>query len=215
MKNKLYWLFLIILFSLKFSTSLGQSEIAAKIGYEIPRGELKWIYKPAISYSVSYARIKAGDNSQASAGVRLGFFQFKPKEDIFYYLYGKDDYGTISYSKYTVLQLVIPFRMDFYIGKSLELSLGLDGGYNYVRYEYESRNPHAVTLEETIDGKGAVAPGLGFNYKLTEAVGISVSSKYNVIFSLGSTDSNTGNFNANVGLFNTFITNNLGVFVRF
>lgn len=205
------YLFFLILFGFTFSSAYGQVEISAGVGYVVPQGELKWIYNAAPSYSLSFARIK----NQSSVGIRLGYFQFKPKQDVFYYLYGEEDYGTIKYSNYKAIQLVIPFRWDFDLGDKLELALGIEGGYTYVHYTFDDANPDSETNAENIEGKGMVAPVIGFNWKITESIGLLVNGQYNMIVSLGSIDSTSGNYNPNVGTFNTFISTNIGAFVRF
>lgn len=192
-----------------------QHEVSFKIGHEMPMGELRWVYNSAPSLSAGYSFLREGNKTNQSMGIGIGLFQFKPKEEIFYYLLDEEEYGTISYSNYKFFQLFIPFRIDYLIGDKLEIFGGVDLGYYYVSYRYENKNNFVSENSTNIEGKGAIAPKCGVNYNLSDKIGFTLQAKYNAYFSLGSSDQRSASFNSNLGTGNHFFSTQIGTYIRF
>lgn len=215
MIRKLQYVCLSLFFLLITGYGWCQSEISLKTSYEIPLGELKWIYKPNMSYLLSYSKLNEKRGKSTSVGVGIGYLSLKPKQDTFYYLLSEDEYGTAKYSNYTLIQLLGLFQWNYEVSKKAEFFWGVDAGYYYIRYEYEDKNTFVHTDGSRTEGKGAIGPKIGFTYKLSKNFGLQYLTKYNTYFSLGTTDSNSAYYNSNLGEFDFLWTNQLGVFLRF
>lgn len=214
LNEKAVFVFLIatFLFNLKI---FAQHELSLKLGHEIPMGELKWIYKSAPSISISYANLRDTRNGFSSLGIGLGFFQFRPQQETFYYLLSDKENGKISYSNYKVFQLFFPLRLDFSINEKFDFFGGADIGYYYIIFDYENNNPYVNESGRTIEGKGAFAPKAGINYNVSEKFGFTLQARYNLYFSLGQANPNSAYYNSNLGLANHFFSSHIGTYLRF
>ncbi|HEX8545648.1 MAG TPA: hypothetical protein VF691_01725 [Cytophagaceae bacterium] len=211
--NKIFLLFIIT--AIAFPEKIfAQRELSLKIGNEIPMGELRWVYKSAPSISIGFSVLKEKSKVNQSLGIGVGFFQFKPQEEIFYYLLNSEEYGTAQYSNYKVFQLFVPMRIDFLLNEKFELFGGVDFGYYYVIYSYHTKDKVIDEEGEAIEGKGALAPKAGINYNLSKKVGLTLQAKYNLYFSLGSSDQQSSSYNSNIGSANHFASLQLGTYIR-
>ena len=212
MRKQLLLFFVNIVFS---QTLFAQHELCFKSGLESPMGQMYWVYTPAASYTLSYAVHRDTKRGTLSKGVSIGYFSFSPKSDIFYYLFGDNEYGTVKYSNYSVVPITLSLQAHRTLGKKMEFLYGLDLGYNFVRFTIEDKNPYAEVTSSNIEGKGAVALKTGLNFLLSEHLGIMYQPKFNTLFSIGSTNSSSPQYNSNVGSFDIIFSNHLGVFIRF
>ncbi len=204
---------LIILMSIQ---AFSQNELRMQMGMEVPRGELKWIYKPAASISLEYGYLNDVRKGFSEIGFGLKYFRFIPKEPIFYYLVSATEYGTATYSNYSVLQLYCTYRRLLPLSQKFDIFLGGNAGYTYIKYGVDIDEPGANIQTSVLEGKGCLSPNVGLNFKLTEKVGLSFQSKYNIYFSIGQNqNTQKTNYNPDVGSINFFWTNDLGIYFRF
>ena len=185
--------------------SLAQVELALHTAYEMPLDELKEIFRPAINYQLTVSNIDQYKNKRSSFGITLGYAKFISRQDEFYYQVNEDEYGTISYDPYHVIQLALAFRKDF-IFQRFELFVGADAGYQYTIYHYLSSDPYTTDDASYIVNRAMLAPKAGFNFLINNAVSIFASARF--ICSIGGAGDNQRD------IVNTFVSPGLGVNFR-
>lgn len=186
------------------SAVVAQTEISLTPSYEVPLGELKWIYQPGMSYALNVSRVKETRVSRTTTGLEIGYLRFQPKDSVFYYLLSEEEYGTISYSNYQAIQLSLTIRRDFFLNDRVSLFIGAGVGYYYTFFDYEDRNSFVSTDGQNIEGRAGISLRLGVNVLLTESVGMLLQSKYNA--SIGQPDISS--------VYNHYLSNGLGIFIR-
>ena len=187
------------------SAAVAQTEISLTSSYEVPLGELKWIYQPGMSYALNVGRVKETRVSRSTTGIEVGYLRFQPKDSVFYYLLSEEEYGTIRYSNYQAIQLSLTLRHDFFLNDRVSLFVGAGVGYYYTFFTYLDDNSFVNTDAQVIEGRAGISPRVGVNVLLSESVGLLVQSKYNA--SIGQPDISS--------LYNHYLSSGLGVFVRF
>jgi hypothetical protein len=206
------------LITLSFSSS-AQKGVSLSVDYEIPLGELAFVYKPTTSYTFSF--LSADDDKIWNFSI--GYYSFIAKQDTFYYLVGENNYGIATQSNYSIIPLYVGLASKIRLSDKIDFLPGIDLGYYYVWYKYTSRDPMIEDSYSTvinvsgsnIEGKGVLSPKVGLSYKFTEALELKFQSKYNIFFSLGSQDSESIYYNPNVGTYNISWSNGLSLIYNF
>ena len=162
-----------------------QTELSLHTTYEVPLDELKWIFKPANNYQLSISSIDKYKNKRTALGVALGYANFTPREEVFYYLVNEGELGTISYTDYQVVQVALSPRWD-YIFNRLELFFGAYLGYQYVIYGYESADSYQTEDAKNIVSRVLMAPKAGAAFLLSEHVAVFAHLRYNCSLGFGS-----------------------------
>lgn len=163
-----------------------QVELAVQGSYEMPIDEMKWAFKPGRGVIVTVSKTKEHRKKRSVLGVNVGFSKYVPKEDLFYYLVNDDELGTIRYKDMLVYQLSMHLRQDFILQKHIELFYGLELGYHYTKYGYESRDLYIIEDSYNFIGRGAIAARAGVNFPITEHAGAFLQTKY--LVSIGASD---------------------------
>lgn len=165
--------------------------------YDMPMGNLKFTYKGAPSGGLSfYINQGAG-----TAEIGLGYREYKPKQDTFYYLVNNNDYGTATFSKFKTTM--------FYLGAAYNLSLSdaikLYGGFNLGLYitKFSSTSTDAFVNAQDIvnENEAYIAPKIGLNLALTDNIHVKVQGAYNLFSPIGKAQ-----YNSRVGTFYYSIT---------
>ena len=203
----------ILMFCCKISVA--QIEISAGSGYNLPLGELKWIYSPALSYSLALSKVKERKKSRNALGLELGYMRFQPKDSVFYYLLSEEEYGTVNYSNYQIYQLSAVIRHDFILSEHLSLFIGSGFGYYYVNFQYNQYDPYVTTEGQTIEGKFAVSPRVGISVNFNKSIGVFLHSQYNFMLSVGSLEAGSASYNSNTGSYNYYLSHVGGLYFRF
>jgi hypothetical protein len=180
MKKKIVFLVAALALS---KTLSAQMEIGVQTAYETPIDEMKWIFKPTQSFALTVMKTDKERRHRSAFGGSLGYARFTPKQDLFYYLVNDDELGTVHYSDYTIYRLAGNIRHDFILGKRIELSLGAELGYHYVKYSYQSDDAYISDGGTTIDSRVAAAPYGGVGLVLTKHISLSLQTRYLVTLS--------------------------------
>lgn len=215
LNNKVY-VIIAFLMIICFNSFSQNNRIGLSAAYNMPGGEMKWIYKNSPGIQINYSRLNSDKRERfLSYGVLLGYCKFKPVADTLYYLVdiGFDDigYGTAVYHPNTMVQLMLTFGGGLPIIRNvLGIQFGLDAGYYYTFFRYSVSDELVSTDGTEIEGKGALAPGIGFPIKLSKKIQMVPYFKYNFYFSLGSSEVGS-TYNPNVGSFNFFYTSGVSI----
>ena len=185
--------------------TIAQVEVSLSASYELPLGELKWIYQPTIGYALNLSRINETRVSRMLTGLEVGYLRFQPQEAAYYYLLDEEEYGTISYGNYQVFQFSGTFLHHALINEKLSLFIGTGVGYYYTSFTYDDSNSFVSSEGQSIEGRGAITPRVGANWMLTESLGVLAQGKYNA--TLGRPDIS--------GLYQHYLSLGLGAFVKF
>ena len=206
MKKVLKLILFTSLFSLIYVVSFAQQEreLSLLVGQTTAKGELKWVYKPATTYLLNYFVKRNESNYGFDFG--LGFFEYTPKEDTFYYLVGAANYGTITYSKYRTYQMTFGVKRNFdLLQDKVSLFLAIDFGLLRTIYDYESKDKYVEEIGggNVLNGSGGVKAGLSIF--LTPSFGFTYFSKSTAYLPV-QVDNPT---------FNKFISHNVGLAYKF
>lgn len=173
MKKMIYILLFVSLFT---NNIFAQNEIQAEIGYFYPLKNMSSIYSPTYSYGINYRSIEMDGNTGFSLGVGLAYSVFNPKTEVFYYLVGPSEYGTLKYTDYKMFQLVGFFEYHFTIFKVIEPSLGLHLGFYYYGYSYELKDKFRSISGKEFSADFGFSPKAMIQINLSENFGISISA---------------------------------------
>jgi hypothetical protein len=182
----------------KFSISVGTD-------YDAPVGNLSYTFKPTLNFNLNLLE-HSGD---FTGSISFGYHAYKPKLDTFYYQLSREgetgsplEYGKIHYQEFTAYSLYLGLVYNVDITEQLKVYSGINLGAYYT---------HLGSYQSDFMGKGDtnfheqelyIAPRLGFNFMLTDHVGIGLEGKYNFFAPTGKAQ-----YNDRVGtLYNSYAT---------
>lgn len=161
-------------------SSFGQHEISSSAGLEIPMANLTWVYKPTLSYNLSYYKMKRGwQTLKGGLGGRIGYYNFQSGGESLDYMTFAGP-GKATFSDYSVLMVALCTKWNYEFNNDFVGYFGLDVGYYYSKYRVEIEEPGQLIGATSIDGKFAVAPKLGVAYSINDDVGLFVQTRYNL-----------------------------------
>jgi hypothetical protein len=183
-----------------------QIEVTAHASVELPVDELKWVFKPGTGAVVTVSKTKRYKKKGSAMGVSLGYTKFTPKQDMFFYLVNADEVGTIKYDDMKSYQLSLQYRWDFGITKQVEAFGGLELGYHYTKFGFESHDPYQSIDSDSFVGRIALAPKIGIHYMFNKQIGAYLQTRY--LISMAKSDIHDDQFNV-------YWTNSVGVSLSF
>jgi len=187
---KLLFLFFILnSFAAKAQFSYGESSQKFGVGinadYDMPAGSLKYTYKATPAYGVSFYIFDENWTANVSAGYRV----YKPKQDVFYYAVGDNDYGTATYSNFRSYMLYLGGAYNFELCDGFKIFAGVNLGAYQTKFSSHSvdatqDNTTEIQGEQQIYG----APKAGINLSLGENIQLSIQGSYNFSAATGHTE---------------------------
>jgi len=158
------------------------SGIGVNIAYDAPVGNLQYTYKPAINYGLNYYKFE--DDFTITAGI--GYRIYKPKQDVFYYAVGDNDYGTITYSDFRSYMGYIGGAYNIEVAEGFKCFGGFNFGLYITKFSLHSVDAlrDATTV---IDGEQEIyiAPKLGLAIDLSDDLQLNLQGAYNVFATTG------------------------------
>lgn len=172
-----------------------QLEISLSTGLEVPQGNMKWAYGPALSYNLSVLKVKNSWKALKGAfGINLGYVSYDSGDEVLYYTTPSEEVGEARFSDYQILMFTANCGWKYEINDLFEASFGWDMGYYYTWFNVSIKEPSRNTGSESIDGKFAFSPRAGLSLFLDDNWGVFVQTRYNFCFRFS--DSTTGSINA-------------------
>ncbi len=216
MRKYLYSILFLLLILFSNLKSFSQDQVSFYSGLDFPMGMFKWVYNPAVNFNFAYSDFNdSGEGHHVSWDYILGFSQFKPKEDVFYYKVNEFEYGTAIYDNYTTIQLMVGIIQNIYINDKIDYYFGLNLGIYYLHYAYKINDPYGGYDVDNITSCLAMCPRTGIRYKFDEEYGIFYQCRYNVLIEFGDSDPGIPSYNTGLGNSTQFISGNLGFYYRF
>ncbi|TFF33896.1 hypothetical protein [Mucilaginibacter psychrotolerans] len=179
--------------------------IAFNGGYESPMGDLKDSYKGSPTFGFSVMRRM--DHLLYSG--TIDYRSYKPLADKIQISYDGTDYYGATFSNYK--------GIGAYLGIAYELSAGdinfyggVNGGFVLVSYKITVDDTNFSSIESLSNGQSTyIAPKVGFNFMLSNNIGIAVEGRYSLgvvggNYNTRSGGSTTPGFNSVAG--NLFLT---------
>ncbi len=181
------WTFNLVALVLIFlgKTTYAQNEISVSLGYEVPMGNLTWVYSPTTSYNVSYYNINySRGEMDLAAGLNLGYYKFTTDKDTLNYtaLSGLKAVG--GFSDYTMFMLSGGLKFILEVSDDVEFAFGLDVGYYYGKFEYYIMDSNQNSRGVDIEGRFTMAPKISLGYNLSEELNLFVQGRYNLCIRL-------------------------------
>ncbi|WMN12250.1 hypothetical protein QYS49_32965 [Marivirga salinae] len=201
---------LLLIFTITISYSQSRDK---KLGlryssdYALFQGEGKFVYNPTVGHKLGLIK----ENGSLTLGGELGYFNFSPKEEEFYYLTSNTTYGTAKYSDYKILSLNLIFLWNLQVNRNFQIKPGVHSGYYFVMYETSISDDFVNSTESFISGRGGITPTIEFHYALNENWSIDAHSMYHIFFEIGNSDPSSVNFNSSLGIAHRVWSNGLGI----
>ncbi|WP_343111968.1 hypothetical protein [Mucilaginibacter sp.] len=183
------------------------------LGYDLPLGYLKDIYKPAVSYNLGVSRF-LGD---FTVGLNVGYHAYKPKDGLISVEVDNGqnvDQQTIDYtgifSKFKVFEgyASAVYNVDVADGVKINCGLNLGGYYTENIIPYFTSDETVVPLEQHLRNF-YVAPRLGAVFMLSDQIALTLDGKYNFFTPMTKSQYDTGS-----GTFYTSMAVQAGVVVK-
>ena len=176
MKNFLFY-FSLLLIAINANAQDEERGITLVASYEMPLHGFHCTFDPAPGFSVHFTKWR----ENTTIGGNIGFQLFKPKEEIFYYLYGANEYGTASFGKYGIIPLMFEYAYHKRFTENIALNAGAEIGLYYTWHHYNFQDPDQHLEGDAIEGKGALSPRAILEFMIDEQFSVTVRSKYNFI----------------------------------
>ncbi|MEO3404408.1 hypothetical protein AAFN85_10920 [Mucilaginibacter sp. CAU 1740] len=156
--------------------------IGLNLAFDAPVGNLQYTYKPAINYNLSYYRFF----DHATATVGIGYRTYKPKQDVFYYAVGDNDYGTISYSDFRSYIAYLGAAYNIDITDGVKAFGGFNLGCYITKFRFHSADAF-VNSDEQIDGEQEAyfAPKLGASIDIGDNLQLNFEGAYSIFAPTG------------------------------
>jgi hypothetical protein len=180
--------------------------IGLRAEYDMPIGNLKFTYKAAPAAGISFY-INEG---AATAEVGLGYREYKPKLDTFYYLVNDNDYGTATYSKFKTIMFYLGGAYNLSLSDAMRIYGGFNLGFYFTKFSSNTSDAFVNYSEDITERQGYIAPKLGFNFTLSDHLRLNVQGAYNLFAPLGKAE-----YNSRVGTFYYSVTTGAAVIYNF
>lgn len=176
---------ILMLLMLLARPGIAQHEISSSAGLEVPMANLTWVYRPTISYNLSYYKMKQGWKTlKGGMGARIGYYNFQSKGLPLDYMSDSGP-GKATFGDYTVLMVALCTKFNYEFNKTIAGYFGLDAGYYYNKFEVSLVDPGQTLGGTTVEGKFAIAPKLGLAYNINYDVGLYIQTRYNLSLRIG------------------------------
>ncbi len=181
--KKLSLITLVIFISLCVKAQKG---VCLSMGLEKPLAPLSSVYNPTYSFNSNLFFLE----DKRLFNLSIAYFSFKPKEDVFYYFVGDDDYGTTSYSNYNVISVSAGIAFKYSLLKKFDIYSGGDIGYYHASYDIDFYNSYPYSYykdesESIVENKGVISPKIGFFYNINKSLKLNLQSKLNYFTTIG------------------------------
>lgn len=182
---------------LPFSKSEAQTwGVQVGVDYDTPLKKLSEVYKPATTFNVS--AIQMDDNS--SLEFTLGFINFQPKAEQFYYSTdaGIND-GIATFSNFKITSAYIGWQHYFRLHEYISLAAGFNFGAYFSKQEstyVDNRFNSTNNIENT---NVYFAPKTGICFNLTPSLLLNLQARYNLFAPTGKRDDLMPMFNSDLG----------------
>jgi hypothetical protein len=185
---KLLFLFFILnSFAAKAQFSYGESSQKFGVGinadYDMPAGSLKYTYKAAPAYGASFYIFNENWTANVSAGYRV----YKPKQDVFYYAVGDNDYGTATYGNFRSYMLYLGGAYNFEISDGFRVFAGVNLGAYATKFFSHSVDAAFDKTEDINEQELYGAPKAGINLSFGENLQLNIQGSYNFFATTGQT----------------------------
>jgi hypothetical protein len=153
-----------------------QIEFSGSFSVEFPTGDMKEIYSTAPGISISGGNYTEKRKGFSYFGAEIGIIRFNPRQDEFTYQLNGDDLRLTSYDPYVVIPISLLLRGGWKMGQKSQLFYGLDAGYYFTKWGYESNDPSRKTSDQinetTVGGKFH----LGWRYQVNDQMALAWKS---------------------------------------
>lgn len=183
------------------------------LGYDLPLGYLKDIYKPAVAYNLGVSRFLGN----FTVGLNVGYHAYKPKDGLISLEVDNGetvdqqaiDYTSI-FSKFKVFEgyASAVYNVEIADGVKINGGLNLGGYYTENIFPYFTADDNIVPLEQHLRNF-YVAPRLGAMFLVSDQIAITIDGKYNFFAPMTKTQYDTGS-----GSFYTSMAVQAGVVVK-
>lgn len=174
--------------------------------YDMPVGNLKYTYKSAPAYGGSVYMYQ----EDFTYSISVNFREYKPKQDVFYYLVNDNDYGTATYSSFKTTMAYFGAAYNLPITDEFRVYGGINMGFYFSKFKSRSVDAFVDSSEDINEKEGYGAPKLGLNLSLNDHVLVSVQGSYNFFAPLGRSD-----YNSRVGTLYTSLSTGAALIYRF
>ncbi len=174
--------------------------------YDMPARNLKFTYKAAPAYGVNFYMFNGNWTTTIGGGMRT----YKPKQDIFYYAFGDNDYGTITYSNFRSYMAYLGGAYNFEVSEGLRLFAGANmGAYQskFLSHSVDARRDDTQDINEQ-ELYGAIKGGINLGYG--EHIQVNIQGAYNIFATTGKTE-----YYSRTGTVYNSISTGLGIIYKF
>jgi hypothetical protein len=152
--------------------------------YDMPTDILANTYKAAPAVTVGVVRYLGSFMFNAN----IGYHAYSPKMAVFTFDDGVGDTGTATYSNFSVLSVYAGAAFNLQINDAVGIYAGINWGLYATHYSFNQIDAFSMNSADITEQNLYFAPKLGFNYMLTDKIGLGFEAKYNFFSPEGSSD---------------------------
>lgn len=156
--------------------------VGINLALDAPVGNLQYTYKPAINYNLNYYRFF----DHATATIGIGYRTYKPKQDVFYYAVGDNDYGTAGYSDFRSYMGYMGAAYNIDITDGVKAYGGFNLGFYMTKFSSHSEDAF-MNNREQVDGEQQAyfAPKLGATIDIGDNLQLNIQGAYSIFSPIG------------------------------
>jgi hypothetical protein len=115
----------------------------------------------------------------------LGYHNYKPKQDTFYYQATATEYGKVSYQNFPVYSFYLGLTYNFPVSDQLKIYGGFNLGAYYTHFVFRATDFAVDDNEDLHEEDVYLAPRIGVAYMINNNIGIGLEGKYNLFAPTG------------------------------
>ncbi len=177
----------------------------------IPLGKMAWSYKPSPGVQLGFSKVDNGGDVLNAYGISLSYTSLTPQADTLYYVVdeggvGGASLGKAAFSAFQMFHLKASLDWAFPIGKKMAFTLGAGIGIIYGKRTIYMEDATGTNDSGEFVAWGTLNPSAGYEFILSEHFSLVPYVSYTVMLQLGSTNSNSLNYNPDTGAFYHFFS---------
>lgn len=211
------YFFSFVLITCLFHARAQDVMISLNTSYNIPRGNMKWSYKPALGVQLSGLAMNDSKRWTTGLGMGIGYVQFDPIADTLYYVADRGGVGGLGlgkavYSPFKILKISALLMATRKLNKKLGAELSMEVAYCYgkrdIQFTDEFGGQDGVSELVT---RGAFVPKAGLSYSLGDRWSVVPFIAYTLMIEIGDTNPQAMNYNADTGKSLSFYSTGLAL----